>query len=112
MNKRNIGSKFESVAIDYIKKNGLDVIATNYKTRFSEIDIIAKDKDCLVFIEVKYRNSLKYGNGLEAIGKSKQQKIRIGANLYINENQMYDIPCRFDCIGIQNNEIIWIKDAF
>lgn len=78
---------------------------------YGEIDIIAKDSNTLVIIEVKYRKSAKFGRGYEAVNYAKQQKIIKTAQHYINENNI-KMPVRFDVISIDDNEITHIKSAF
>ena len=73
MNKRQIGSVYELKASDYLTKKGYQIIERNYRYRIGEIDIIAIERDCLCFIEVKYRKNEKTGDPLEAVDKRKQQ---------------------------------------
>lgn len=70
-NNRAIGNIYEKKAQSYIEKRGYNIIDTNYYGKHGELDIIAKKDTILVIIEVKYRKSLKYGSGLEAIDKKK-----------------------------------------
>lgn len=85
----------------------------NYRCYFGEIDIIAKDRDVLVFCEVKYRSTLKYGEGLEAVGYKKQRRISMCALYYITEKYIEQCPVRFDVISILGNgEVRIIKNAF
>ena len=67
MNKRQIGSVYELKASDYLTKKGYQIIERNYRCRIGEIDIIAIERDCLCFIEVKYRKNEKTGDPLEAV---------------------------------------------
>ena len=87
----------------------------NYKNDIGEIDIIAKDKDYIVFVEVKARMGGAFGHPFEAIDEIKQQKIHAVASLYLVKNQKYGTNCRFDAIsilGLENPEITHIVDAF
>ena len=87
----------------------------NYKNQIGEIDVIAKDAEYIVFVEVKARASQKFGHPLEAIDARKQQKIRNVASIYLMKNKKYNSPCRFDAIsilGVEQSEITHIKDAF
>lgn len=112
-NKKTIGSIYENIAADYLRKNGLTVLECNYSCRKSEIDIIAKDMDELVFVEVKYRKNDLYGLPYESVDIKKQQKIRFAAKSYLTDKKIFDdTPCRFDVISITGNDIVWIKDAF
>lgn len=106
------GKKSEIIASNYLKKRGYKILKTNYKNKIGEIDIIAKDKDCIVFVEVKARNSRKFGDPLEAIDDNKQYKIRQVATMYLKVNKLLDNNCRFDAISILDEEILHIKSAF
>ncbi len=89
------------------------ILEHNYRCRFGEIDLIAKDGQYLVFIEVKYRKDGLSGRSLEAVTPAKQRVIGRVAQLYLtvqyrNEN----VPCRFDVIGIDGDRLYWEKNAF
>lgn len=110
-----LGEKGEGLAVKFLKKKGYKIIKQNYKTPIGEIDIIAKDKKFLVFIEVKTRDSIEYGLPFEAVNNAKKRKIANVALLYLK--RLREIPpCRFDVVSIcfeQNNpEFKLIKDAF
>ncbi len=95
-----IGKKGEEIAQDYLKKLGYKILETNKRfSRFCEIDIIALDKDILVFVEVKTRSSNITGMPLEAITKSKYQHIKQGLFSYIQENPQYK-KYRIDAVSI------------
>ena len=109
-NNRAIGNIYEKKAQSYIEKRGYTIIDTNYYGRHGELDIIAKKSTILVIIEVKYRKSLKYGSGLEAIDKRKMRRIYKTTEEYIYEKGMQNIDIRFDCIYFLGDEIFWIKN--
>lgn len=109
INKREVGNEYESIACSYLISKGCEILERNYRNRYGEIDIILKDKDEIVFVEVKYRKNDKYGDGLEAIGHNKLRKIALLANYYIMEKNLYDKDLRIDCISIIGNRISWIK---
>ena len=102
----------EKIAVKFLENKGFSIIITNYRTSFGEIDIIAKDGEYIVFIEVKLRNSLKNGLPREAVNKSKQKNIIAVAEKYISENQMFNVDFRFDVIEVLENSIIHIENAF
>ena len=115
-NKR-LGNIGESLAVDYLKNNKYTIIQTNYKNKIGEIDIIAKDKDVLVFIEVKTRSSIAFGLPKEAITKNKIFKIKNTAISYLKYKNLLDkISVRFDCIEVLgdnlDSEINHIKNIF
>lgn len=111
-NKRTIGSSYEQTAGMYLKQKGMEVLLYNYRCRFGEIDIIAKDGDYLVFCEVKYRSSQDSGHPLEAVGRKKQSAISKCAYYYLMTTGQQDLPCRFDVIGVLGEEIFHIRNAF
>lgn len=112
-NKRTIGGEYEKLASEYLHNLGYQILTLNFRTRTGEIDIIAMDNNTLVFIEVKYRSSTKYGYPEEAVDYRKQIKIRKTA-MYFMSNKKYSIntPVRFDVIAILGKKITHIKDAF
>ena len=113
-NTRSIGRQWESYTRDYLIGNGYTILYLNYRTRFSEIDIIAQDRDDLVFIEVKYRQNMNSGDPLEAVDYRKQRRIRNAALSFLRDKE-YDIDntaIRFDVIGILDGKINHIKNAF
>lgn len=112
MNKREKGSEYEAVAADYLEKNGYVILCMNYRCKIGEIDIVAQEEEELVFIEVKYRSTLRLGEPLEAVNARKQAKIRKVCQYYLMEHNIDDMPIRFDVVGILENEITLIKNAF
>lgn len=112
-NKRAVGSRYEEAAAAYLESRGLKILEFNYHFRAGEIDLIARDGEYLVFVEVKYRSTSKSGSALCAVNKAKQRAISKTAKHYLALRQRnMDIPCRFDVIGIDGKEIRWIKNAF
>ena len=107
--KGNIG---ENIAKNYLIGQGYRIVKTNYKNTIGEIDIIAYDKDTLVFVEVKYRKTATFGLPREAVNQNKQHKIRMVATSYLKKYRLFDKPCRFDIVEILGNEVTIIKDAF
>ncbi len=116
MQKNTYGKAGEIVALNYLKKKGYLIIATNYKNNLGEIDIIARDRDYIVFIEVKSRMSRAFGDPLEAIDERKQMKIRSVATMYLKSNRLLDNACRFDAIAVlgsnEDTDIRHIVNAF
>ena len=91
----------ESQALHHLVRRGYTVVATNYRKRFGEIDIIARDRDVLVFIEVKCRGRLTFGTPLEAVDRRKQQRICRVAMAYMQSHQCGECNARFDVISVQ-----------
>lgn len=112
-NKRAVGRSYEADAASYLAKQGLVILEQNYRNRQGEIDLIARDGDYLVFIEVKYRKNDRMGSAAEAVDYRKQEKIRHTAGYYLYMHRYGDdVPCRFDVVAITGTRISWIKDAF
>ena len=98
---KNIGDKWEVIAIKYLQKKWYQILDTNYKFwRFWEVDIIAKFQDLIIFIEVKYRNNINYWIPEEAIIKSKLRKCRKTVECYVVKNNYSFENIRFDVITI------------
>ena len=112
MNKRKKGFEYERKAAIYLKKIGYEILEQNFYTFFGEIDLIAREKNTIVFIEVKYRNSIKSGYPQEAVTFQKRQKIIKSAEYYLYKNRITEKPCRFDVIAIIGEEFMHIKNAF
>ena len=74
MQKNIYGKRSEIIASEFLKNKGYKILEVNYKNKVGEIDVIAKDKDYIVFVEVKARTSQKFGHSFEAIDEIKQQK--------------------------------------
>lgn len=98
-----IGSLGEDIACEYLEKVGIEIIARNYFTNLGEIDIIAKDKNEYVFIEVKTRLSKKYGMPIESVNKKKQKNLINASKYYIHINKLEKDFIRFDIIEIYIN---------
>lgn len=112
-NKRKLGAEYESIAAEFLKKQGYEIICTNYYCPMGEVDIIAQDENYLVFLEVKYRKSTKYGYPAEAVSKNKQRRIVKSAQFYcMKEKTMPTQPIRFDVVSILGDTITLIKNAF
>jgi len=107
---KEVGAKGELLAQEYLKKLGYEIIETNkHFSRFCEIDIIAKDKDTLVVVEVKTRSSEFCGSPLEAITKTKYQNIKTGLFTYMQETKAKYKKFRIDAISVILNPQVKIQ---
>lgn len=107
---RELGKYGEDLACKYLENNGYEIIERNKSfSRFCEIDVIAKIKSTLVFVEVKTRKTNSFGTPLEAITKTKYNHIKQGALLYLNESKNKISNYRIDAIGITLEPKIEIK---
>ena len=116
MNKRgHQGQEAETLACHLLKKNQLKLVSKNYHCRYGEIDLIMQDGKTLVFVEVRYRKSAVFGGALESINKSKQNKLRLTAQHYL-QNTGAKNNARFDVVLLSSltdpDSIEWIKSAF
>jgi len=109
---RAIGRDGEEIAAEYLRNNGYRIVEKNYKNRFGEIDIIAKDGNTVVFIEVKTRNTPSYGTPSSAVDSKKQQRMGKVAVTYLIKKRLTHHPVRFDVVSICDGKIEVIRDAF
>ena len=120
MGRNNIvGAWGEAVAARYLQKKRYKLLATGYRSRFGEIDLIVADKTYLVFVEVKLRKSARFARPMEYVDRFKQEKLRKTAEIYLSENPT-NLQPRFDVVEIyapngtmtQNPWICHLEDAF
>ncbi len=120
MGRNNItGAWGEALAAEFLLKKKYKLLATGYRCRFGEIDIIAANKKYLVFVEVKLRKNNRFANAFEFVDFHKQNRIRTTAQLYLSQNET-DLQPRFDVIEIyapegtdtKKPEIHHLEDAF
>ena len=118
MSKDNIssGKISEEQASKFLESQGYRILFRNYKAQGSEIDIIAREKDTICFIEVKSRRSERFGSPQEAVTLAKQQKIARAASMFLQGNDLQNKSCRFDVVAVirQNGEekFSLFRDAF
>lgn len=110
------GKRGEDIAVDYLTRAGYRVIDRNYRCPFGEIDIVAKDKDTVVFVEVRSRKSEEFGDPQLSVGLDKQRRLsRIALN-YIEEKGLHHCNARFDVVAVKmlpgNEEVELIQNAF
>ena len=96
----NVAKIGESLAAKHLKARGYRILAQNYRSRRGEIDLIARDGEFVVFVEVKTRRSLKFGLPQAAVTLQKQRQISKVALAYLQSRNLLDAPCRFDVIAI------------
>ena len=114
--EQKFGERSENLAAWYLKKNGYKIIEQNYRNQIGEIDIIAKDKKTIVFVEVKSRRSNRYGSPKLAVTPKKQRKISMVALYYLKDTKQTDAKARFDVVAIISNRdeprIEIVRNAF
>jgi putative endonuclease len=98
--RQSLGKLGESLACDMLRARGYAILATRYRTRFGEIDIVSQQHGVLVFVEVKARRTLRQGSAAEAVSPSKRRRVAAMALDYLAWNRNLDAPCRFDVVAI------------
>lgn len=120
MGKNNLtGAWGEALAAEYLRKKRYEILASGYRCRFGEIDLIVKNQKFLVFVEVKLRKSAGFARAREFVDARKQERLRTTAAMYLAQNPT-ELPCRFDVIEIyapegletRHPEINHLEDAF
>ncbi len=108
------GAQAEQWAVQFLQKQGLKLLAQNYRSRFGEIDLIMRDGATLVFIEVRLRRNADFGGAAASIDTHKQQRIVRTAHQYL-ASLTHVPPCRFDAVlmdNIKDQNVQWLKNAF
>ena len=108
------GAQAEQRAVQFLQRQGLKLIAQNYRSRFGEIDLIMQDGTSLVFVEVRMRRNAGFGGAAASIDAHKQQRIVRTAHQYL-ASLAHIPPCRFDAIlmdDMNDQNMQWLKNAF
>lgn len=115
------GHEAEQQACGHLQRQGLTLVERNYRSPHGEIDLIMRHAGTLVFVEVRYRKSVRFGSPAETVDRRKQVKIRATAEHYLQRHaQGAGVSCRFDVValtsapgsGAEGQEITWLQDAF
>ena len=116
---KSLGDDYEARAAKWLQDRGLLLLLRNYRSKLGEIDIIARDGDCLVFLEVRARRHRAFSSAAGSVDWRKQQRIMRTAQLYLQRHpEMAILPCRFDVIAFEPRQsgagldIRWIRGAF
>lgn len=112
MNPLELGVWGELAAARYLRARGLRVIDRHYQRKWGEIDLICRDSDTWVFVEVKTRSRQSEPRAIDAVHRSKRQRFFRAASSYLREHRLDHQPVRFDIVTLEGNEIEWIQDAF
>jgi len=110
------GDHAEQQALQHLQSFGLELIEQNFHSRGGEIDLIMSDQECLIFVEVRYRKTDKYGSAAESVNSQKQSRIIHAAQVYLQKHTTSYRNYRFDVVAISpgddKSSLAWIKDAF
>jgi putative endonuclease len=110
--RQSVGLAKERLACTFLERHGLRLVASNYRCRRGEIDLVMRDDAVLVFVEVRYRASDAYGTAAESVGARKQRRLVAAAGHYLQRHRV-DAACRFDVLSVgAGDRIDWIRDAF
>lgn len=115
--RKTLGDWGEKLAVEYLQQHGYTIIESNYRCRYGEIDIIAKEGPVWCFVEVKTRKSNRFGRGFESITAVKRTHITKTAIFFLNQRRLDDAPARFDVVSIDFDsgmkyKIELIRNAF
>ena len=106
----NDGVLAEEQAAQYLARHGLKILARNYRCRGGEIDLVCRDGNILVFVEVRLRTNRSFGGAAASITAAKQRRITLAANHYLAGKPLP--ACRFDAVLLDGTNIDWIRNAF
>jgi putative endonuclease len=110
------GKQYEDLACEHLCQQGLKLLTRNYHCRRGEIDLVMRDKDSLVFVEVRYRRQAHYGSASESVDWHKQQRLIATAEHYLLQEARTQPAARFDVVAISGAgadlELKWIPNAF
>jgi putative endonuclease len=115
---RRVGINAEQLAFRYLRHSGLKPVRRNFRSRRGEIDLIMLDAECLVFVEVRYRNEASFVKAALTVDSRKQRKLILAASMFLSMNKMFgNKVCRFDVVGVDRDSkgeitIDWMRDAF
>lgn len=114
---RQVGEKKELQAENYLAMRGLIPVGRNFNCKLGEIDLIMRDEEHLVFVEVRFRRSAAFGRAADTIDYRKQQKLYRAAQFYLQQQRLTEKQaCRFDTLCIQGvgsqQQFEWVKNAF
>lgn len=104
------GQTGEDHALDYLRERGLTLIQRNFRCKLGEIDLIMREKDSLVFVEVRKRASAAFGGAAASVTSHKQMRLIRAAQVFLQRYRMPP-PCRFDVVAIECGKIAWLKNA-
>ena len=108
---QELGARAERAAEEFLKERGFQILERNFRTRFGEIDLVARDGDTVVFVEVRARSSDAFGTPEETVGRTKRRRL-IKTALAFAQSRGLDAPQRFDVVALSAAGVTHIPDAF
>lgn len=117
MTARATGVGFEQLALQHLRDAGLRLLARNFTTRFGELDLVMRDADAIVFVEVRYRRNPAFGDGVASVGSAKRERLSRAARLFLQAHpKLAELPCRFDVVAFEGEtqapRCEWLRAAF
>lgn len=114
---RGTGALYEDIALAHARNQGLTLIERNFNCRFGELDLVLREGNVVVFLEVRYRKSQQFGGAMQSIGAQKRERLLKAASLFLQAHpELSRLACRFDVMAIagttQQPEINWQRNAF
>lgn len=116
--RQQLGNLAERMAEQIMRKAGLSCVTRNYRCRQGELDLVMRDGDTVVFVEVRYRQQSRWGSAAESVNQAKQQRLIFAAQHYLlHHPRLAHRPCRFDVIAAEGDpsnpaSYNWIREAF
>jgi putative endonuclease len=110
--KRERGAEAEAEAVRLLVAAGYQIVERNFRCKAGELDIVARDGDVLVFVEVRSRSDDEHGSAVDMIGRAKQRQVIRVARYYLATVEPVFEQCRFDVVAITRGEAILLRDAF
>lgn len=116
-NRRADGARYEALALAHLERAGLALIARNYHCRYGEIDLVVRDGEVVVFVEVRYRSASAFGDGVDSVGAAKRAKLVRAAGAFLADHpRLAGAACRFDVLAVTGSaaapSIDWRRNAF
>ncbi|NCT66751.1 MAG: YraN family protein [Rhodanobacteraceae bacterium] len=117
MTARDAGNRFEDLALAHLERAGLALLARNFNCRYGELDLVMRDGDTVVFVEVRYRRGGGFGDGIDSVGAAKRAKLARAAAVFLStQPRLAARPCRFDVLAIAGTSeapaLDWRRNAF
>lgn len=112
MDRKQRGDSVEKAAVAFLRSKGYEVIVENYRCPEGELDIVCRDGEEIVFVEVRSRADARFGGALYAVSQAKQQQVARVAQAFLSRTRSHSDTCRFDVVAVTGDEIEHIIDAF
>jgi len=115
--RRGVGAHFETVALTHLERAGLSLVMRNFNCRYGELDLVMLDRDCLVFVEVRYRRASAFGDGADSVSAGKRARLARAAAMFLAAHPRFARhTCRFDVLAVAGDaaapSLDWRRSAF